>query len=170
MRNVRWLVALWVLPLVWCKFELSITQENITEKPAQGAPGIFDLREDPARRLEYTYFDPGGRIVPRASQVTTETFQVAEPILAENGLRLRGQSSPGGPDPKAPCFRRLMVHSFENSYYKPFISSFPAPVRVDLKTSSDCKQEGTNRQHAILIASLLSLRRRWAGLSLTALA
>lgn len=119
MRAVRWLVTLAVLPFIWCEFELQITHKRITEKPKHVSPEIFNLRQDPGH-FELNSPDYVGRVALRSTP--QETFQVAQPILTEHGLRLRGQSNAGEPAPKASCSKLLMVHSFSNSYYKPFVS------------------------------------------------
>lgn len=68
---------------------------------------------------------------PRAISTPLECFQVAEPILTDQGLTLRGQSRPyADPQTKPACSQVLMVHTFANSYGAPFvgkIKSRPAP-------------------------------------------
>lgn len=130
MRGVRWLVALSVLPFAWCEFELRFTQDDIAaKKPNDVVPLVSNSRNAPAANdLETIYMDPVGHVAPRATQPEQqEYFQIAEPVLTEHGLRLRGQNSPRERAAKASCSKLLMVHSFAHSYYKPFISSFSRP-------------------------------------------
>ncbi|KAK7943373.1 asparagine amidase a [Apiospora aurea] len=65
---------------------------------------------------------------PRAVTTPLECFQVAEPILTDQGLTLRGQSQPyADARPKAACSQTLMVHTFANSYGAPFVGNYTPP-------------------------------------------
>ncbi|KAK8131181.1 asparagine amidase a [Apiospora sp. TS-2023a] len=65
---------------------------------------------------------------PRAITTPLECFQVAEPILTDQGLTLRGQSRPyADPQTKPACSQVLMVHTFANSYGAPFVGNYTPP-------------------------------------------
>ncbi|KAK8015136.1 asparagine amidase a [Apiospora arundinis] len=77
--------------------------------------------------------DPGGASsptvnAPRAVTTPLECFQVAEPILTDQGLTLRGRAQPYTETPsKTSCSQVLMVHTFASSYGAPFVGNYTPP-------------------------------------------
>lgn len=130
MGTIRWLVTLSALPFVWGQFDARYppARQNIIKKTDNVLAPLFRLRQDPDG-VSAASPSPVSSV---ATRTPLECFQVAEPVLTEAGLTLRGASQPyvdetveAAATPS--CSQVLMVHSFANSYGAPFVGNYTPP-------------------------------------------
>lgn len=161
MGAVRWFVALSVLPVGWSHlFDARDPRQSIIKKTDNILPPLFRFHKE----LDG---DPTASPVPAGPVATApplECFQVAEPVLTEAGLTLRGASQPYGNETvevasTPSCSQVLMVHSFANSYGAPFVGTCPGPPRVAAGLPAHSKQAITPHLSVISIASSLTSPR-----------
>ncbi|KAK8053240.1 hypothetical protein PG996_012541, partial [Apiospora saccharicola] len=99
----------------------SSRQHVLSRRSVKGRPHFSGHRDLMIMDTEPDAVSPTAN-APRAISTPLECFQVAEPILTDQGLTLRGQSRPyADPQAKPACSQVLMVHTFANSYGAPFV-------------------------------------------------
>ncbi|KAK8018467.1 Peptide-N4-(N-acetyl-beta-glucosaminyl)asparagine amidase A [Apiospora marii] len=102
-------------------------QNVLAKRSVEAKPPLFGHRDLMMMDTEPDVMSPTANS-PRAISTPLECFQVAEPILTDQGLTLRGQSEPyADPQTKPACSQVLMVHTFANSYGAPFVGNYTPP-------------------------------------------
>ncbi|KAK8044360.1 peptide-n4-(n-acetyl-beta-glucosaminyl)asparagine amidase a protein [Apiospora rasikravindrae] len=129
-----YLVQVLVLAVVAALAHATVTdtrhsrQHVLSSRSGQAKPPFFGHRDWMMMDAEPADDETPTANAPRAVTTPLECFQVAEPILTDQGLTLRGQSQPyADAQPKAACSQVLMVHTFANSYGAPFVGNYTPP-------------------------------------------
>lgn len=163
MGAVRWLAALSVLPFAWGHLvEARGPRQSIIKKTDTVRPPLFRFRLEAEGEGAPASSDLTGPVDPTPP---LECFQVAEPILTEAGLTLRGASKPYVDETVEPaatpsCSQVLMVHSFASSYGAPFVGTCPGPRRGAGATPAHRRQETTHRRPIAISTMSSSTSRR----------
>ncbi|KAK8070048.1 Peptide-n4-(N-acetyl-beta-glucosaminyl)asparagine amidase a [Apiospora phragmitis] len=103
-------------------------QHVLSRRSVKAKPPYFGYRDVMmSTNSEPANMSPAAN-TPHAVTTPLECFQVAEPILTDQGLTLRGQSQAyAEPQLGTSCSQTLMVHTFANSYGAPFVGNYTPP-------------------------------------------